>query len=128
MPSDLRRIAERAKSAYDWLMRDQRAEHGDGFLPLSVREHFTHDVPELIERITRYEHAITWGTTCLSCSTLLDKLVTAEEGAELLVRQQDDLLARCAAAEKSGSDTITLAEVYATVTGDPADDEESDRD
>jgi hypothetical protein len=51
------------------------------------------------------------------------ELREARAAAELLVRQQDDLLARCAAAEKSGSDTITVAEVYATVTTDPADDD-----
>lgn len=49
----LAHIASRAEHAHEWLMADQRQQHGSDWLPLSVREHFTYDVPFLLAEIER---------------------------------------------------------------------------
>lgn len=46
-------IRRRAEAAHQWLLRDQREQTGSEWLPLSVREHFTDDVPRLLAEIER---------------------------------------------------------------------------
>jgi hypothetical protein len=50
-PLDLDAILDRAETAYDFVKKDPCGV--DGFLPLSVREHFNYDVPALIGALQR---------------------------------------------------------------------------
>ncbi len=51
MTLNLDPMRSRAKAAAEWVQRDPC--NADGFLPLSFRTHFNHDVPALFEEVER---------------------------------------------------------------------------
>ncbi len=57
MTLDLTQIRSRAEHAERWVQRDPC--NADGFLLLSFREHFNHDMPALIAEVERLR-AVAW--------------------------------------------------------------------
>lgn len=59
---DLDQIESRTTGAHAWLLRDQREQEGSDWLPLTIREHFTRDVPAMLAELRRlrgpYEPAV----------------------------------------------------------------------
>lgn len=70
MTLDLQAILARSEQAYTWIGEDPNAT--DGFLPLSVREHFNRDVPALVSHI---QH-------------LTAELAAAQQALDVLTREE----------------------------------------
>ena len=52
-PLDLDAVRNRTRRAKDWIDADAQAPTGRDWLPLSVREHFARDVPNLLTEVER---------------------------------------------------------------------------
>lgn len=78
MTLDPEAIRSRADRALEWVSRDPC--NRDGFLPLSVREHFDHDIPALLSELDRLRSALHDAEyrLCPRCGVELDAEVAAE--------------------------------------------------
>jgi hypothetical protein len=78
MTLDSAHIRSRADYTLEWIRRDPC--NSDGFLPLSVREHFDHDIPALLAEIDHLRSALHKAEyrPCPRCGVELDAEVAAE--------------------------------------------------
>lgn len=76
--------------AEEFVLRRRTPEERDAYFILKYAE-LQAEITRLKAKVAEYENAITWNTSCLSCSRLLDQLIAVESERDHL-RGQAPLL------------------------------------